>query len=630
MKVFGYIRVSTEEQEKGFSLEFQEQTIRDYCEKHNLDLVKIFKDTSSGAQFDRPELQELLSSLDRVDKVIVWKMDRLSRSVKDTIRIMEIFEEKGKELISISEPFLSVTGDGKTKLMIHLFSSFAQYERDLIRERMMTGKIEKARRGLVPAGRSAYGYRYKNGTFEIIEEEAKIVKLIFEKYIELKTLGQVVRYLNQNGFRNQSGKPWKLSSVKSIITNPIYTGLYTYNKTKQERKKKLRPESEWIRIYNPDWKIIDDATFQKAQEIYKLNQKKHQKSSNRLGTGKISLFGGLIECGVCGYSMTIKYSSTYGRRTFYQCKSYAEDRIGCGNDVVYEDFLEEGVIKLVEQLAQSSKDEIYKYVLEESMSNISDEQLKNIENQEKQIKILIKKYTDEFETFLLKGLTVPDSLREKLVKYEEELRNLEKQKEMILKEKKNREKEFMEWDEFIELLSSLKDILKIASKEDKKMFYKSFIDRISFTKGKVNVFIKGKSFEIEYRPRILDLTEDDIKYLKSINTDRANIILLANQINNRDKIAEKLNVSQHLVDYVITKWKSGRKSVVRRSGEPKQRRLKGFYIVKQFVEENNIDINQISGLELTRLINEKLNLNLSEHSVRSSLYALGKKKNRNF
>ena len=627
MKAFGYIRVSTEEQEKGYSLEYQEQTIKEYCQKRNIELLKVFQDTSSGANFQRKELQELLNNLNEIDTVIVWKMDRLSRSVKDTIRIMEIFEEQGKELISISEPFLSVTGDGKTKLMIHLFSSFSQYERDLIRERTLIGKLEKAKKGLVPAGRSAYGYFYKNGDFEIIEEEAQVVRLIFNKYIEIQTFGGVAKFLNENGYRTRTGKMWGATYIRNIINNPIYIGIYTYNK-KSGKDKKINSESEWIKIENENWKIIDNETFNKAQEIYKSG-KKFFKESSRLGTGN-SLFGGLIKCGVCGYSMTIRGSVKYNSKLFYKCKSKVELGIDCGNDVVYENFLEEGIIELIEYLANLSKNDIYKEILNITTSSKDNEALRKIDIKIKEVKSLIEKYSREFESLLLKGINIPDALAKKLNEYENTLKELQKERDNLLMEENKIKNRVMDWEEFIALLSRLRDILEIASAEDKKALYKSFIDKIIYRKGKVTAVVKDKEFEVNYKPRILDLSQDDIEYLKSFDTNRAKILLLANQTHNRNEIAEKLGVSQYLVDYVISKWKAGRKTVVKHHGEPKKKKSKAFPIVKEFVEKHNIDINSIPAYKLTHMINKATGLNLSEHSVRSSLYELKKKKKQNF
>jgi len=92
-KAFGYLRVSTEEQTKGYSLEAQKKAIEEYCKNNNIQIIKFFEDHTSGAKIQRKELQSMLDELDLVDTVIVWKIDRLSRSVKDTLKIMEIFEQ---------------------------------------------------------------------------------------------------------------------------------------------------------------------------------------------------------------------------------------------------------------------------------------------------------------------------------------------------------------------------------------------------------------------------------------------------------------------------------------------------------------------------------------------------------
>ena len=622
MKAFGYTRVSTEEQTKGYSLEAQKRMIEDYCYQHNIKLIKFFEDHTSGANIDRIELKQMLEELDFVDAVIVWRIDRLSRSVKDTLRIMEIFEEKGKDLISITEPFLSVRGDSQSRLMLHIFSSFAQYERDLIRERTLYGKLEKAKKGLVPAGKAPYGYKYENHQYKIIEEEAKVVKLIFKLYKEYKSIGEVVRHLNKNGYRDRENKFWNLSRVNKILRNEVYKGIYVYNKRTATKKNGhwIKPKEEWVIVERKDWAIIDEELFNEVQEILNLNK---TSTSKRLGTGK-SLFGGFIECGVCGRKMVVK--STHRKTPYYRCKSY-DERIPCDNDYVFEPFLEEASISIIKQLAEMDKKEIYKQILKELENDTLNNQLKFINKEKEKIQKLIKLFTNEFEKYLLEGKEIPSSLRNKLIEYEEKLKKLEVEEERILIEKQKTEKEAISWKEFIEMLKDIEYLFEIATREEKKLLYKSIFEKIIFTRGKVKAYIKGREFELPYKPRLIDLTEEEKKLLQQINTVRAKIVLMASEVFDKNVIAQKLNTDNYTIDYSIKAFKDGNLHLLK-IDKPAGTKLKFKELVESYIKENNIDIDKISGRELQKRLTSDLKVRISQRQVLNILYLLGKKRNR--
>ena len=160
-KAVGYIRVSTDEQtQHGYSLEAQAQAIKKYCELQGWELVRIYRDDGySGASMERPDLQQLLEDvyLRKFDVVVVWKLDRLSRNLKDTLYLLDdALEKNGIGFISIQEQFDTTTPIGKAVMQI--IAVFAQLEREMITERMKMGKYQKARLGQF-GGHVLYGYR---------------------------------------------------------------------------------------------------------------------------------------------------------------------------------------------------------------------------------------------------------------------------------------------------------------------------------------------------------------------------------------------------------------------------------------------------------------------------------------
>ncbi|MFW6111046.1 MAG: recombinase family protein [Thermoproteota archaeon] len=141
MKVFGYARVSTEEQVKSGSLDQQVDKIRDYCEGHDHDLEKLFTDAGISALKERPEFNEMIDAIENgsdVDGLIVTKLDRFGRSVKDLVLQMDKLQEQGVDFISIGDSLDTSTPNGK--LLFHILSAFAEFEREIIKERMQAGR----------------------------------------------------------------------------------------------------------------------------------------------------------------------------------------------------------------------------------------------------------------------------------------------------------------------------------------------------------------------------------------------------------------------------------------------------------------------------------------------------------
>ena len=164
MQVAAYIRVSTDKQaDKGYSLPEQEERIRAYCKSKGWELSKIYSDAGfTGSNMDRPALQELMREISAYDIVLVNKLDRLSRSQKDTLHlIQDIFAPAGASFVSMQESFDTTTPIGIA--MVGILSAFAQLERSQIKERMKMGKEGRKKKGLWHGGVNIpTGYDYKD------------------------------------------------------------------------------------------------------------------------------------------------------------------------------------------------------------------------------------------------------------------------------------------------------------------------------------------------------------------------------------------------------------------------------------------------------------------------------------
>ncbi|MHC1585763.1 MAG: recombinase family protein [Candidatus Syntropharchaeia archaeon] len=189
--------MSTEEQASGgASLDAQLEKLRQYCKANDWEIVKEYVDAGvSGSTSDRPELQKLMDDSKNgvINVVLVYKLDRFSRSLRDIILMIDDLRKYGTDFVSLTEQIDTTTPVGK--LMFHIIGAFAEFERDMIRQRVVMGMDKKARDGYVQY-KAPFGYRYQDGKLVPEEKEAEIVRKIYEAYIREKSTLKVSRMFN--------------------------------------------------------------------------------------------------------------------------------------------------------------------------------------------------------------------------------------------------------------------------------------------------------------------------------------------------------------------------------------------------------------------------------------------------
>jgi len=233
MKCAIYTRVSTDNQaEKEFnSCEAQEEKIRNFVKsQNNWEVVKVYSDPGyTGANINRPALQELLEDLKQgiINNVLVYKIDRLTRSPKDFYQLIEYFENYNVSFISITERFDTSTPSGR--LLRNIMLTFAQFERELASERTRDKMFERAKKGLWNGGLVPFGYRRENKKLVPDEKESKIVQLIFKTYLISGSIAKVYKTLKSKKFFNRSGKVFTKSNIFNILRNIVYTGKVKYS-----------------------------------------------------------------------------------------------------------------------------------------------------------------------------------------------------------------------------------------------------------------------------------------------------------------------------------------------------------------------------------------------------------------
>jgi len=299
-----YIRVSTQEQKiDGYGLEAQEKHLNDYVEKNEtlgLQTKKqwLYTDVHTGSDLNREGLNRLREDVraGKYDAVLVWKIDRLSRSLKHLLTIFEEFQKHEVSFISIQEniDFRGPIGN----LIFQIFGAIAQFERELIKGRTQMGRIASAEMGNFTGTSIPYGYKKvsndhgKGSRLILIPEEKKWVKQMYEWYVyEELGDGQIATKLNalkvpktNHQRHKRANANWTNVMVHNILTNPLYRGEFVANRT--DELNNLLPEHQWTLVAIPA--CVSEFSFLQAQEARK------RRVSNMAGTEYL-LSGKLVD-----------------------------------------------------------------------------------------------------------------------------------------------------------------------------------------------------------------------------------------------------------------------------------------------------------------------------------------------
>ncbi len=306
----------------------------------------------TGANTERPAFQHLMVDVEagKIDVIVTYKVDRLSRSLLDFARIIEIFERHGVSFVSVTQNFS--TADAMGRLTLSLLMSFSVFEREMIAERTRDKMLASRKRGKWTGGTVPFGYQSVDKKLVVVENEAAVVREIFSLYLETRSSLAVARSLNERGLlktvkgKNSLPKParaWTVQSVGQILTSPIYAGLI--------RAGDLVVPAEHEAI-------IGESQYKAVQRL----RAAYTPSGPRLGRNPSYLLRGLIRCAHCGAAMTP--GSTRKKRKkgdakeyrYYRCST--RDKQGtdaCPSRPLPAEAVEAFVIERIKDVAQDEK-----------------------------------------------------------------------------------------------------------------------------------------------------------------------------------------------------------------------------------------------------------------------------------
>lgn len=344
------------------SIETQLEKGRAVCVVNNWNIYKEYYDKGySGKDINRPEFQKLLKDIEHgyIKRVIVYRLDRISRSITDFANLLNFFEKYDVTFISATENFDTSSPLGRA--MIYIIMVFAQLERETIAERITDNYYFRAKQGLFMGGGIPYGFTSKKiigqdgkkkSVLEINEDEINVVKKIYDLYLNEKgSVRSVTEKLNSLGIKPRNNKLWSSSQISRILTRPIYTSnsleIYTYYANtkiniidsledfdgsksltiigkeagKGQYRKYIDVSNQYLVTVDVS-SAIDCNTWIKVQNKMKNNKQ----FAARTGQSKVCFLSGLLFCGHCGYSMSIKTQNKKLKQYSYICCNTKKNR----------------------------------------------------------------------------------------------------------------------------------------------------------------------------------------------------------------------------------------------------------------------------------------------------------------
>lgn len=357
-KVAVYVRWSTDDQSEGTTLEVQREACELYVRSQGWqfreDLLFI-DDGCSGGTLERPGLSALRQAVSRgaVTCVVVYKLDRLSRSVLDTVSLILREWEGLCHVKSTREPIDTTSPTGK--MFFYMLASYAEWERSVIKERTLAGKAKRAQHGKNPGMIPPYGYRLgpNKGELVIHEAEAAIVRRIFREYIRGHGGRSIAEGLHRDGIRDQKGAFFQPERLDWLLQNPIYMGVLAYGKTTRlppslaQRQGKVLvrfPEPRYARVEGAVPAIINAEEFARAQAV--RTSRSHTRG--RKGICQPFLLSGVARC-PCGAPL-FGESQQHDRWRYYRCRNAQLGRPNrCEATLIPAPLLEETVVAQVRQ-----------------------------------------------------------------------------------------------------------------------------------------------------------------------------------------------------------------------------------------------------------------------------------------
>lgn len=500
-----YARFSSENQ-RDESIDAQVRAIEEYAKRNDIEIIATYIDRARSATSDkRPDFQRMVKDSENgnFDMVIVHKLDRFSRDKYDSVYYKKKLLKNGVKVVSVME---QLDDSPESVILESVLEGMADYYSKNLAREALKGMKETAYKCQHTGGTPPLGYNVDKETRKYIinEEEAKSIRIIFEKYLQGHTVMSIVRELNERGYKTKKGVAFGTNSIRGIIKNEKYCGTFVFNKSASKdafgrrNNHKIKDEKDIIKIKGGIPAIISDEDYNKAQAIMETRKKGGQ---GRQKSKECYLLSGIIYCS-CGAAMYGNRRKPKGKPLYvsYRCKNRHKkagvfiDEQGnkneCKTPEIRKEYIEDYVLTELETFlvndttASSIVENVNKYVDQEN--NVYREKLRYVEKElntiEGQISNIIKAIMDGF---------AQEEFKVKLEELKDEKNRLEQEKSKYSKEvtapkidvKTVREK-----------LNDLKEYVKTRNLPECKKLIKDFVECVIIKKDRVEIKLNTVSF----------------------------------------------------------------------------------------------------------------------------------------
>lgn len=538
----------------GYSLEAQKEKLRRYAEFQELSVVREYSDEGkSGKSIEgRPEFQEMMNAVatgnENIDYVLVFKLSRFGRNAADVLSSLQLMQDYDVNLICVEDGIDSSKDSGK--LMISVLSAVAEIERENILVQTMEGRKQKAREGKWNGGFAPYGYKLVDGELMIADDEADVIRVIYDKFIHT-TMGAatVAKYLNHSGYIKKKRQNGTLDAftahfVKIVLDNPIYCGKIAFGRRKTEKIQGTRNQYHVVKQSEyPVYEGVHDGII--SEEDWLLAQEKRKRTGVKnpkiYSVDHQHLLSGIVKCPVCGASL---YGSVNRKRkkdgTFYRdywyyaCKHRLEyDGHKCSyKKQIHQDKLNDAVLEVIRHIVKNSKfDTAIKEKLEQSVDlDAYKTEEATIKGKIKQLTVAKEKlgsqmdkldYSDKhYEKKYEDMQNRMDSLYDEIAEENDSLESVQMQIQGIREHQISQERVY----EFLELFDIIYDDF---TEIEKKEFLRSFIKQVEvYPQPQENGQIL-KSIQFHF-PVYYQGSEVDMYIPKSQSTDETVVLITRN------------------------------------------------------------------------------------------------------
>lgn len=545
---------------KGDSIENQIELCKRYITwnfgEEAAESALIYEDEGySGGTLERPRFKNMMKDLEKkkINAIVVYRLDRISRSTGDFIKLFDDLTKRDIELVSISERFDTTNAMGRAMMLMS--SVFSQLEREIITERIRDNMHELAKTGrwlggTTPTGYSSesishvdeHGKTRKACKLTLLPDEIQIVRTIFNKFLETGSLTKVDQFLLETGAMTKRNKKFTRFAIKAILANPVYLiadqtayayltenkvelfsdeaefdgvhGIMAYNRTLQEKGKatEYRPMSEWVVSVGKHEGVISGEKWVAAQRLLELNKSK----SYRKPRSHVALLSGLLFCEHCGDYMRPKLTgrmNAQGELIYtYLCSTKEHSRsTRCKMKNANGNILDAKIIEEIKKLSVCDFDYSAQIAKAKKMIEANREGWdaeiakvkKDIKENEASIKNLIAALAKA------SGTTAEKYILAQIDECHEQIEVLKKHQEELISANSVEMISDMEFDVIQQMLAMFSETVDAMNVEQKRAAIRSFVKRIVWDGENVNVYLFNSDDDAEFPDKMAEISDEN-------------------------------------------------------------------------------------------------------------------------